>query len=133
MTNIWIGMFIGLVIGTIVLYLYTKLPETDCKIFKDTSTWLMACLERLIFISSVLLQLTEEAEEHWKAEVVIKYGDIEKSPRVEAIKTIKWAKETYDLLKPMLEKYFELSGDKAEFPELSQHLQNYIKEVLENE
>lgn len=130
--SIGIGMAIGLGIGVIALYLY-KLPDTDCKIFKDTSTWLITCLEKMIFISSVLLQLTEEVEEHWKAEVVIKYGDIEKSPRVEAVKTIKWAKEIHDLLKPLLEEYFELSGDKADFPELSQHLQDYIKEVLGNE
>lgn len=128
---IGIGMVIGLGIGVIALYLY-QLPDTDCKIFKDTSIWLITCLEKMIFISSVLLQITEEAEEHWKAEVVMKYGDIEKNPREEAIKVIKWSKETYDLLKPLLEEYFELSGDKAEFPELSQHLQDYVEEVLAN-
>lgn len=130
--GIGIGMAIGLGIGAIALYLY-KLPDTDCKIFKDTARWLIGCLGKMIITASMLLQIVEELEDgKWKAEITMRFGGVEKSPREEAIKVLKWSKEIHDLLKPLLERYFEISGDgdKAEFPELSQHLQDYVEEVL---
>lgn len=132
--GIGIGMAIGLGIGVIALYLY-QLPDVDCKIFKDTSRWLIECFGKMIVGASILLQLVEELEGgKWKAEITMRFGEVEKSPREEAIKLLRWSKETHDLLKPMLERYFEISGDgdKAEFPELPQHLQDYVEEVLAN-